>query len=112
MNAVRRQRPSISPDDIDRLLFHLEDARNFVIKYSSAQDFNSPEKATAERVVYAVDELALQITEDNRYFWGEAASAGGNEIAFQRAMEKQGKRRRLMGIHMPLRATRIFGKWA
>ena len=107
MNAIRRQRPSISPDDIERLLFHLEDARNYVIKYGSAQDFNSPEKATAERVIYAVDELALQITGKNRYFWGETASAGGNEIAFERAQEKLAKRRRLMGLSIPLRAIKI-----
>ena len=107
MNAVRRQRPSIPPDDIDRLLFHLEDARAYVIKYSSAQDFNSDKKATAERLVYAVDELALQITGKNTYFWGEPATAGGNEIAFQRGMEKQAKRRRLMGVWLPLRAIRM-----
>ena len=107
MNATRRQRPSIDQDDIDRLLFHLEDARSYVIRYGSAQDFNSPEKATAERVIYAADELALQITGKNTYFWGETATAGGNEIAFQRSMERQAKRRRLLGIFIPVRTIKI-----
>ena len=37
MNAVKRQRPNISPDDIERLPFHLEDARNYIVKYSAAE---------------------------------------------------------------------------
>ena len=107
MNAVKRQRPNISPDDVERLLFHLEDTRSYVIRYGSAQDFHSPEKATAERLIYAVDELALRVTGKNTYFWGETAAAGGNEIAFQSAREKQAKRRRLMGVCLPLRVLRM-----
>ena len=107
MNAVKRQRPTISPDDIERLLFHLEDARYYIVKYGAAQDFHSSEQETTDRTMNAIDHLAEQITGTRNYFWSEAASAGGNEIAFQRAMEKQEKRRRLMGIHIPLRAIKI-----
>ncbi len=109
MNAVKRQRPSISQDDIDRLLFHLEDARAFAIKYSSAQDFHSDKKATAERLVYAVDELALQITGSNRYYWSSHVSATGNEQEAQRVNEKLVKRRRLMGVTIPVRAVKLVG---
>ena len=108
MNAVRCQRPSISQDDIDRLLFHLEDARSCVIKYGSAQDFHSPEKATADRAIYAVDELALKITGSNRYYWSFDSSATGNEQQAKKSQEKQAKRRRLMGIHIPVRAIKLM----
>ena len=102
MNAVRRQRPSIAPDDVDRLLFHLEDARSYVIKYGSAQDFNSPKKATAERVIYAVDELALQITGKNRYFWTAESSINTyDDRLFKEATAKQAKRRKLLGVNIP-----------
>ena len=109
MNAVKRQRPNISPDDIERLLFHLEDARNYIVKYGAAQDFHSPEKETTDRTMSAIDDLAEQITGRRNYFWGETASAGGNEIAFQRAMEKLAKRRRLLGVHFPLRVIKVDG---
>ena len=104
MNAVKRQRPSIPPDDIERLLFHLEDARNYIVKYGAAQDFHSLEKEATDRTMNAIDDLAEQITGTRNYFWCDTASAGGNEIAFQRSTEKQVKRRRLMGVCLPLRA--------
>ena len=110
MNAVKRQRPSISPDDIERLLFHLEDARNYIVKYGAAQDFHSLEKETTDRAMNAIDDLAEQITGTHNYFWSETASAGGNEIAYQSAMEKQLKRRKLMGISIPLRTIKITGQ--
>ena len=109
MNAVKRQRPTISSDDIERLLFHLEDARNYIVKYGAAQDFHSREKEATDGTMNAIDDLAEQITGTHNYFWSETASAGGNEIAFQRAMEKQAKRRWLMGVHLPLRAIKIEG---
>ena len=107
MNAVKRQRPNISPDDIERLLFHLEDARNYIVKYGAAQDFHSLGKEATDRTTNAIDDLAEQITGTRNYFWSETASAGGNEIAYQRAMEKQLKRRKLMGISIPIRAIKI-----
>ena len=107
MNAVKRQRPNISPDDIERLLFHLEDARNYIVKYGAAQDFHSLEKEATDRTMNAIDDLAEQITGRRNYFWSDTASASGNEIAYQRAMEKQLKRRKLMGISIPLRAIKI-----
>ena len=110
MNAVKRQRPSISPDDIERLLFHLEDARNYIVKYGSAQDFHSAEKETTDRTTSAIDDLAEQITERRNHFWSETASASGNELTFQRAVDKQAKRRRLMGISIALRTTKIIGQ--
>ena len=58
MNAVKRQKPSISPDDVDRLIFHLEDARNYVVKYGAAQGIHSPTKLVAETTTDAIDELA------------------------------------------------------
>ena len=112
MNAVKRQRPSISPDDVERLLFHLEDARNYIVKYGAAQDFHSLEKEATDRTINAIDALAEQITGTRNYFWSETASAGGNEIAFQRAMEKQAKRRRLMGVAIPFRTIKLLGKCA
>ena len=107
MNAVKRQRPSISPDDIERLLFYLEDARNYIVKYGAAQGFHSPEKEATDRTMSAIDNLAEQITGTRNYFWSDTASAGGNDIAFQCAMEKQARRRRLMGISIPLRAIKL-----
>ena len=109
MNAVKRQRPSISPDDIERLLFHLEDARNFIVKYGAAQDFHSLEKEATDRTMNAIDDLAEQITGRRNYFWSDTASAGGNEIAFQHSTEKEVKRRRLMGVWLPVRALRMIG---
>jgi hypothetical protein len=107
MNAVKRQRPRISPDDVERLLFHLEDARHYTVQYGAAQDFHSPERATSDHTMRAIDDLAEQITGNRQYFWLGNASATGDQMAFERAMEKASKRRRLMGIHIPVRAIRI-----
>ena len=112
MNAVKRQRPSISQDDIERLLFHLEDARDYIIKYGAAQGFHSPERATSDRAMQAIDELAGQITGNREYFWMGSASAGGNQTAYERGMEKEAKRRRLMGVRIPVVAMRIAGRVA
>ena len=109
MNAVKRQWPSISQDDIERLLFHLEDARDYIIKYGAAQGFHSSERATSDNARSAIDELAGQITGDPQYFWSGSASAGGNPIAFERGTEKEAKRRRLMGVRIPVMAVRIQG---
>ena len=107
MNAVKRQRPSISPDDIERLLFHLEDARDYIVKYGAAQDFDSPERATSDHAMQAIDDLAGQITGNPQYFWMGTASAGGNQMAFERGMEKEARRRRLMGVRIPVRAIKL-----
>ena len=109
MNAVKRQRPTISQDDIERLLFHLEDARAYVIKYGAAQGFHSIERAMADKTHSAIDDFAGQITGNREYFWQTTASAGGSEIAYQRGMDKAAKRRRLMGVNFPVRALRIQG---
>ena len=111
MNAVKRQRPNISPDDVDRLLFHLEDARNYIIKYGAAQEFHSQNKATTDKAKDAIDNLAELITGNKQYFWGTSASATGNDMAFELAKENNTKRRRLMGIHIPVRAIKIVGKF-
>ena len=71
MNAVKRQRPNISPDDIERLLFHLEDARIFVVKYGAAQEFHSPEIKTTDRMISAIDDLANEITGSSEN-WAES----------------------------------------
>jgi hypothetical protein len=107
MNATRRQRPTISPDDMDRLLFHLEDARSFIVKYGAAKDFHAVERETADHALQAIDRLAGHITGNDQYFWMDDASAGGNEAAFSRGMEKVAKRRRLMGVHIPLRVFKV-----
>ena len=112
MNAVKRQRPSISPDDIERLLFHLEDARDYIIKYGAAQDFHSPERATSDHATQAIDNLAGQITGNPQYFWMGSASAGGNQMAYVRGLEKEAKRRRLMGVRIPVVAMKIAGRVA
>jgi hypothetical protein len=107
MNAVKRQRPSISPDDIERLLFHLEDARDYIIKYGAAQGLHSPERATSEHAKQAIDELVGQITGNPKYLWMSSASAGGDQIAYEHGMEKKARRRRLLGIRIPLRAIKV-----
>ena len=112
MNAVKRQRPRISPDDIERLLFQLEDARRYIVKYGAAQDFHSPESETSDRAMAAIDDLAEQITGSRQYFWSGNATAGGDQVAFDRAMEKDAKRRRLMGISIPVRAITFVTKIA
>ena len=71
MNAVKRQRPNISPDDIERLLFHLEDARIFVVKYGAAQEFHSTEIKTTDRMISAIDDLANEITGSSEN-WAES----------------------------------------
>ena len=109
MNAVKRQRPSISQDDIERLLFHLEDARDYIIKYDAAQGFHSPERATSDHAMQAIDDLAGQITGNPQYFWMGSASAGGNQLAYMLGTEKEANRRRLMGVRIPVRAIRIQG---
>ena len=103
MNAVKRQRPNISPDDLECLLFHLEDARVYIVKYGAAQGFHSPERATSDHAMQAIDSLAGQITGNPQYFWMGRASAGGNQMAYVRGMEKEAKRRRLMGVRIPVR---------
>ena len=110
MNAVKRQRPSISPDDIERLLFYLEDGRDYIIKYGAAQGFHSPERATSDHAMQAIDNLAGQITGNPQYFWMGSASAGGNQVAYVRGIEKEAKRRRLMGVRIPVRAIKIEGQ--
>ena len=107
MNAVKRQRPNIAQDDIERLLFHLEDARDYIVKYGAAQGFHSPERTTSDRAMQAIDELAGQITGNPQYFWSDSASAGGNHLAFERGMEKETKRRRLMGVRIPVVVTEM-----
>ena len=109
MNAVRRQRPNISSDDIERLLFHLEDARDYIIRYGSAQDCHSPKRAISDQAKRSLDELAGEITGNYEYFWGESVSAAGSEIAFQRSTEKAAKRRRLMGVQIPVRFIKVSG---
>ena len=111
MNAVKRQRPNISPDDVDRLLFHLEDARNYIIKYGAAQEFHSQNRATTDKAKDAIDSLAELITGNKQYFWGASASATGNHMVFELAKEKNIKRRRLMGIHIPMRVIKIRGSF-
>ena len=112
MNAVKRQLPNISPDDVERLLFHLEDARNYIIKYGAAQEFHSQNKATADTAKDAIDNLAALITGDKQYLWATSASATGNQIAFDLAKEKNIKRLRLMGIYIPVRVRKIQGNFA
>jgi len=107
MNAVKRQRPSIGQDDIERLLFHLEDARDYIIKYGAAQGFHSPQKATSEHAKQAIDDLAGQITGNSQYFWTASASADGDPLAFERALAKDARRRRLMGVRVPVRAIKL-----
>ena len=109
MNAVKRQRPSISPDDVQRLLFHLEDARNYITKFGSAQGFDSQARAVAENARQAIDALAGQITGDVQFLWGTDATAGGSDKEFQNGVEREAQRRRLMGVRIPLRAIRIAG---
>ena len=107
MNAVKRQRSNISPDDVDRLLFHLEDARNYIIKYGAAQEIHFHNKATTDKANDAIDSLAELITGNKQYFWGTSASAVGSDIAFQRSTEKATKRRRLMSVQLPVRIIHI-----
>lgn len=99
----RRQKPNISPDDIERLLFHLEDARQYIVRYGAAQDFHSPERGISGSAMAAIDDLALQITGNRQYFWQTQATAGGNDMAFQQSVDKATKRQRLMGIRFPVR---------
>ena len=112
MNAVKRQRPSISPDDIERLLFHLEDARGYIIKYGAAQGFHSPERAISDHAMQAIDSLAGQITGNREYLWGASVSATGDQMAYKRALAKAARRRKLMGVRIPVRAVRIDGRVA
>ena len=107
MNAVKRQRPAISPDDVQRLLFHLEDARNYIVKFGSAQGFDSQARAVAENARQAIEALAGQITGDAQFLWGTDATAGGSDAEFQRGLEREAQRRRLMGVHIPVRATKL-----
>lgn len=99
----RRQKPNISPEDIERLLFHLEDTRQYIVRYGAAQDFHSPERGISGNAMEAIDDLAGQITGNRQYFWQVQATASGNDMAFQRGVEKAAKRRRLMGIRFPVR---------
>jgi hypothetical protein len=101
------ERSSISPDDIERLLFYLGDARDFIIKYGAAQGFQSHERATSEHAMQAIDSLAEQITSNPQYFWMGNASATGDKRAFDQAMEKVTKRRRLLGVSIPVSAIKI-----
>ncbi len=108
MNAVKRQKPTISPDDTERLLFHLEDARNYIVKYGAAQGFNSPANKIAHSATSAIDELAGQITGNKEYLWQSGATAGGSDTEFQHGKEKEAKRRRLLGVHIPVRMFKII----
>jgi hypothetical protein len=109
MNAVKRQRPGISPEDIERLLFHLEDARDYVIKYGSAQAFNSQAHTIADHARSAIDDLAGQVTGNREYLWGRLANAGGSDAEVQRNAEKEAMRRRLLGVRIPVVAAKILG---
>jgi len=60
----------------------------------------------------AIDSLAGQITGNPQYFWMGSASAGGNQMTFERGMEKEARRRRLMGVRIPVVAVRIVGRVA
>ena len=110
MNAVKRQRHSISPDDVQRLLFHLEDARNYITKFGSAQGFTARARTIAENAQIAIDDLAGQITGDRQYLWGTDATAGGNDKEFHRGRVREAQRRRLMGVRIPMLALGIGGK--
>lgn len=109
MNAVKRQNPTISPDDIERLLFHLEDARNYIVKYGAAQGFNSQARKVANQTASALDDMAGQITGDRQHLWEHSASAGGNENALEQGSQKEAKRRRFLGVHIPVRMMKIVG---
>ena len=102
MNAVKRRKPNISPDDIQRLLFHLEDARNYIIKYGAAQELDSSARSIADSARSAIDGLAGQITGNPQYLWQTSASAGGNQLVFERGAEKEAKRYGILGVRIPV----------
>ena len=79
MNAGKRQRPSIDLDDVQKLLFHLEHARNYVLKYSSAQGFYAREREVADNLTYSIDYLAGSIKGICEHLWQPNVSVRGND---------------------------------
>ena len=72
----------------------------------------APERAASDHAMQAIDNLAGQITGNPQYFWLGSASAGGNHMAYERGIEKEAKRLRLMGVRIPVVAIRIAGRVA
>ena len=68
-NMVRRPlRPHFGHDDEKRLIAALKEAREWVIKCSSAQPHGSERHKGCHEVTRAIDELASNLTGDNRLF--------------------------------------------
>ena len=55
----------------------------------------------------AIDDLPGQITGKKQYFWEKNVTATADQVAFDRAIEKDAKRRRPIGSHIPLRAVKV-----
>jgi hypothetical protein len=55
-------RPSFCPTELPKLLDALRGAREWVIKYSSAQPFNSPAHNKCEAIKNSIDDLAGELT--------------------------------------------------
>ena len=86
-----------------------QDARVCIVKYGAAQGCHSPTKMATETVTDAIDELARHITGNKHYFWAEHVSATGDQKAYEQALAKAAKRRKLMGVHFPLRTVKVHG---
>ena len=72
----RAKRPHFSPLDKHPLLDALGNARHWVIRFSSAQDFHSPQRRICEDLNKAIDALAGELTGDPSYFHAKPHGGG------------------------------------
>jgi hypothetical protein len=74
---IRRPlRPHFSLDDQRRLIVALRDAREWVIKCSSAQPYGSERHRRCDEITRAIDGLAGDLVGDHRLFHGKPATSG------------------------------------
>ena len=97
----RRCKPSISSDDIERMMYLLEDARHYVIRFKSAQPFRSQASAIAENLLIAMKDLAKEALGNENFFMPLPHSATGSEELISRARAREARKLKLLGRWLP-----------
>ena len=94
----RRNKPSFSKDDEERLLAYMDVTRHLTINYGAAYGYHSPQYALKTSLTDAIDKLAGQITGDPQFFWLSGHTSGGQSSNEEGVRAKAGARVALEGL--------------
>ena len=82
-------------------MYLLEDARHYVIRFKSAQPFQSRGSAIAENLLIAMKELAKEALGDENFFMPLLHSATGSDELMSRARAREARKLKLLGRWLP-----------